>query len=176
MMLSRLVSALLSVTTLAAFTAGKAHAGNLLLNPSCDTLGADCALWIQVEFLDASTNLVRLYKSANFNSTVGTDTWFRYPVTNVCDLTQPVSVGDPYFTTYAVTGSISQLVAPFGAASVRYRFCYLTYGGEGGSALFGDAVLNQISCPAPPVISALFPQDTMSFVNPSNGISFNASS
>ena len=143
---------------------------------SCDTLGPDCALWIQVEFLDASTNLVGLYKSANFTSAMATDTWFQYPVTNACDLTQPVSVGDPYFTTYAATGSVSQLVAPFGTASVRYRYCYLTVGSEGGSALLDDTVLNQISGPVPPIISSLFPQDTMIFVNPSNGISFTATS
>src|SRR5205807_4440431 len=132
---------------------------------SCDLLGADCALWVQVEFLDANTNLVALYKSDNFTAAVGTDTFFQYQVTNVCDLTQPVSVGDPYFTTYAVTGSVSQLVAPSGTASIRYRFCYLTSGNEGGSAAFDAAALNQISGPVPPLISNLFPDNAI-FVNP----------
>ena len=151
-------------------------ASGWLATSSCDILGADCATWIQVEFLDASTNLVALYKSAIFSQSVALDTWVQFQVTNACDLTQPVSVGDPYFTTYAVTGSVSQLVAPFGTASVRYRFCYLTVGSEGGSAFCDDAVLNQLSGPTPPVISALFPQDTMIFVNPTSGISFTASS
>ena len=34
--------------------------------------------WIQVEFLDASTNLLALYKSANYSASVGLDTWFQY--------------------------------------------------------------------------------------------------
>jgi hypothetical protein len=152
------------------------NASGWLATSTCDILGADCATWIQVEFLDASTNLVALYKSAIFSPSAALDTWVQFQVTNACDLTQPVSVGDPYFTTYAVTGSVSQLVAPFGTASVRYRFCYLTVGSEGGSAFCDDAVLNQLSGPTPPVISALFPQDSMIFVNPTSGISFTASS
>ena len=152
------------------------NASGWFATSSCDQLGADCATWIQVEFLDASTNLVALYKSANFSASVAVETWVQFQVTNACDLTQPVSVGDPYFTTYAVTGSVSQLVAPFGTASVRYRFCYLTVGNQGGAAFFDDAVLNQLSGPTPPVISALFPQDTMIFVNPTSGITFTASS
>jgi hypothetical protein len=77
-----------------------------------DKLGAHCYTWLQVEFLDASSNLLALYKSGNFSASVGTSTWFQYQVTNACDLTQPVATGDPYFTTYAVTGSVNQLVAP----------------------------------------------------------------
>ena len=152
------------------------QASGWLATKSCDTFGANCATWLQVEFLDASTNLVGLYKSANFTSAVGGDAWFQYPVTNACDLSQPVSLGDPNFTTYAVTGDVTQLVAPFGTSSVRYRYCYLTVGNEGGSALFDSAVLNQVSGPTPPVISSLFPQDTMIFVNPNDGLTFTASS
>ena len=86
-----------------------------------DLLGADCSTWVQVEFLDSSSNLLALYKSAPFNRSVASSTnWFFYSVTNVCDLSQPVNIGDPYFTTYAVTGSVSQLVAP---ATVLRRGC-----------------------------------------------------
>jgi hypothetical protein len=141
----------------------------------CDLLGADCALWLQVEFLDANTNLVGLYKSDSFTAAVGGNAMFQYQVTNVCDLSQPVSVGDPYFTTYAVTGAVTQLAAPSGTASVRYRFCYLTVGNEGGSAFLDSAVLNQVSGPVPPVISSLFPDNAI-FVNPNDGLSFTVSS
>jgi len=111
-------------------------------------LGAGCVTWIQVEFLDANTNVLALFKSPNFSASVGLNTWFPYSVTNACDLTQPVSTGDPYFTTYAVTGSVSQLVAPFGTAAVRYRYAYLAVGtNEVGSAYLDDAVLNQIGGP-----------------------------
>ena len=139
-------------------------------------LGADCVAWIQVEFLGANTNVLALYKSDNFSASVGLDTWFQYQVTNACDLTQPVATGDPYFTTYAVTGSVSQLVAPLGTTAVRYRYALLAVGKEGGSVDLDDAVLNQVSGPIPPVINNnLFPQN-MIFVNPSDGITFNVSS
>jgi hypothetical protein len=138
-------------------------------------LGPDCVTWIQVEFLGASTNVLALYKSANFSASVGLDTWFPFSVTNACDLTQPVATGDPYFTTYAETGSVSQLVAPLGTTAVRFRYCYLQAGNEGGSANLDDTVLNQVSGPIPPVIANLFPQN-MIFVNPSSNLSFNVSS
>ena len=137
-------------------------------------LGADALVWIQVEFLDANTNLLALYKSGNYSASVGYDTWFQYQVTNVCDLTQPISGGDPYFTTYAVTGSVSQLVAPSGTTAVRYRYALLQTVVK-GSADLDDAVLNQVSGPVPPVINNLFPQ-SMIFVNPASNISFNVSS
>jgi hypothetical protein len=103
------------------------------------------------------------------------DAWFPYSVTNACDLTSPVPTGDPYFTTYAVTGSVSQLAAPLGTTKVRYRYAYLQVGTEGGAAFLDDAVLNQVSGFVPPVITNLFPVN-MIFVNPSNGITFNVNS
>lgn len=144
--------------------------------PSGDNggLGADGVTWIQVEFLDANTNLLALYKSGNYSASVGYDTWFQYQVTNVCDLTQPVSGGDPYFTNYVVTGSVSQLVAPSGTTAVRYRYA-LQQTVVKGSADLDDAVLNQISGPVPPVINNLFPQN-MIFVNPGSNLSFNVNS
>jgi hypothetical protein len=150
------------------------QASGWLGTKACNTLGPDDVTWIQVEFLDVNTNVLALYKSAYFSASVGTQTWFQYQVTNACDLTQPVSTGDPYFTTYAETGSVSQLVAPLGTTAVRYRYCVL-YTDTTGSAYFDDAVLNQISGPVAPVINNLFPLN-MILVNPTNGISFNVSS
>ena len=138
-------------------------------------IGADCAAWIEVAFLGASSNVLVLYKSDNFSASVGLDTWFPYSVTGACDLSQPVATGDPYFTTYAVTGTVSQLVAPIGTKSVRYRFAYLASGTEGGSINFDDAVLNQTGGFIPPIIANLFPAN-MIFVNPSDGITFTANS
>jgi hypothetical protein len=138
-------------------------------------LGPDCSTWMQVEFLDANTNLLALYKSPSYTASLGFDTWLFFSVTNACDLTQPVSTGDPYFTTYAETGTVSQIVSPLGTVSVRFRYCYFQAGNEGGSADLDDTALNQISGPIPPVISSLFPQN-MILVNPSNNISFNVTS
>lgn len=152
------------------------QASGWLASKSCDGggLGSGDFTWIQVEFLDVNTNILALYKSALFSASVGLDTWFQYQVTNACDLTQPVATGDPNFTTYAETGSVSQLVAPSGTASVRYRYCVL-YTVNQGSTYFDDAVLNQVSGPVAPVINNLFPQN-MILVNPTNGITFNVSS
>src|SRR5262249_21791085 len=148
--------------------------GWFYVNPN-DAMGADCYTWIQVEFLGASSNLLALYKSSNFTTSVGTSNWFQYTVTSACDPTMPVSTGDPYFTTYAVTGTVSQLVAPPATAKVRYRYAYLQSGSEGGSSYFDDAVLNQTSGSIPPVFANLFPLN-MIFVNPADGLSFNVSS
>ena len=150
------------------YTSSTANHGN-------DLLGPDCVIWIEVSFLGASSNVLALYKSDNFSASVGSDAWFPYSVTNVCDLSSPVSTGDPYFTTYAVTGSVSQLVAPPGTTKVRYQYAYLQAGSEGGAAFLDDAVLNQTSGSVPPVISSLFPVN-MIFVNPADGITFNVSS
>jgi hypothetical protein len=115
---------------------------------SGDVFGPDCLTWLEVDFLNASSNLLAVYKSDNFSASVGTNTWFQYQVNNACDLSSPMTTGDPNFTTYAVTGSVSQLVAPPGTTMVRYRFAYLQAGMEGGSAYLDDAVLNQLSGPA----------------------------
>ena len=140
-----------------------------------EAMGADCLVWVEVSFLGASSNVLALYKTDNFAASVGTDAWFQYQVTNACDVSSPVPSGDPYFTTYAVTGSVSQLVAPVGTTMVRYRYAYSQAGNEGGSSYFDDAVLDQVSGPIPPVVNNLFPLN-MIFVNPSDGLTFNASS
>ena len=140
-----------------------------------DLLGPNSLLWIEVLFLDGSGHTLALYKSDNFSASAGSDAWYPYQVTQACDLGSPISTGDPYFKTYAVTGSVSQAVAPLGTAKVRYRLAYLQAGTEGGSAYLDDAVLDQVSGPIPPVISSVFPLN-MIFVNPADGITFNASS
>jgi len=142
---------------------------------SGDQLGADCDVWIQVEFLNSSSNLLALYKSANFNVASGVNAWVQFQITNACDVTVPVSTGDPFFNTYAVTGAVTQLVAPAGTASVVYRYCYLQFLNEGGSSYFDDADLEQLTGPLPLSINNLNPQNEI-FVAPSNGISFDVSS
>lgn len=140
-----------------------------------DLLGADCYVWLEVSFLGANSNVLALYKSDNFNAAAGTDQWLQYSVSNACNLAAPVSVGDPFYTTYAVTGSVSQLVAPAGTATVRYRFAFLQAGSQGGAVYVDDTVLNQVTGSVPPVIGSLFPQN-MIFVNPADGITFTATS
>ncbi len=143
--------------------------------PPGETLGPDCYVWIEVLFLGSSSNLLALYKSDTFTASVGTDNWFQYQVNQACDISSPVSIGDPFFNTYAVTGSVSQLVAPLGTTTVRYRFVYVQYASQGGACFFDSAVLDQVTGSVPPVISNLFPLN-MIFVPPADGISFNVSS
>ncbi len=140
-----------------------------------DVLGPHCYVWIEVLFLSSSSNLLALYQSDHFTASVGTSNWFPYQVTKACDISSPVSIGDPYFNTYAPTGTVSQLVAPPGTTTVRYRFVYVQVASEGGSCYFDSAVLNQTSGSIPPVIGSIFPLN-MIFVNPSDGLSFNVSS
>ncbi len=151
------------------------QASGWMYTKSNDTLGTDCMTWVEVSFLGASSQLLALYKSDNFTAAAGTATWLQYPVTRVCDISAPLPAGDLNYPTYAVTGTVSQIVAPIGTATVRYRYAYSQAGSQGGSANFDDAVLDQISGPVPPVISSLFPLN-MIFVNPSDGITFTATS
>ncbi len=142
---------------------------------SSDLLGPDCVTWIEVSFLGAGSNVLALYKSDDFSAAAGADAWHSYDVTQVCDLTVPIATGDPYYTNYAVSGVISQMVAPVGTKTVRYRFAYLQSGKQGGSCYFDNSVLNQVSGPLPPLIGNVSPLN-MIFVDPADGITFNASS
>jgi len=139
---------------------------------SGDAAGPNGYIWLQVEFLDSSSNLLALYKSANFSSSVGENTWFQYQATNACDITSPVSLGNPWFNTYAITGAVSVITAPASTALVRYRYCYYAVAGDTGSSFLDDADLEQLSGPIPLVISNLYPQN-MIFAPPSSGFTFN---
>src|ERR1035438_220481 len=120
------------------------QASGWIYTQGTDALGSDCYVWIEVLFLGSSGNLLALYKSDNFAASVGTDNWFQYEVNKACDLSSTVSIGDPFFNTYSITGSVSQLVAPVGTTTVRYRFVYVQAASEGGSCFLDDAVLNQV--------------------------------
>ena len=160
-----------------AATSGSTYQANgwFYINSGDQPPSANDIMWVQVEFYDSSSNLLSLYKSGNFNINAGLNTWVQLQVTNACDVTQPVSTGDPFFNTYAITGAVSQLVAPAGTASVVYRYCYLQYQSEGGSSYFDDADLEQLTGPLPLAINNLNPQNEI-FVAPSNGVSFDVSS
>lgn len=152
------------------------QAAGYITTPSADAVPSTNEYsWIQVEFLDANSNLLALYKSDNYNVNVGENGWFDFSATNACDITSPTPTGDPYFNTYAITGSVSRLVAPAGTTFVRYRFCALWAGTEGGSVYFDSPALDQVSGPEPPVISGINPQNEI-FVPPGPGLSFNATS
>ena len=134
-----------------------------------DEMGASSSVWIDVSFLDSGGNLLALYTSAPFTAAVGEDQWFQYDVTNACNLSSPVATGDPYYTNYAVSGSVSQMVAPTGTTYVRYRFNYLQNEEDGGSCYFDDPALMQTSGSAP-VISNIFPENMIFIPGSPNGL------
>ncbi len=132
---------------------------------STDAMGSGNEAWVEVSFRDAADNMLGLYKTELFDSTIGLDTWFHYFVTNACDVVPP----------YAVTGSVTQLTAPAGTTHVRYQVVHSHYQNAGGSFYFDDANLNQLVGPVPPVIANVYP-GYMLMVVPTNGISFSVSS
>lgn len=151
------------------------EAGGWFYTKSNDVLGPNCRTWIEVAFLGAGGQLLALYKSDDFTAEAGMGEWLWYPVDKVCDVSTPVPSGDPYYTTYAVTGTVSQAIAPIGTQTVRYRYAYLQAGKEGGAAFLDDALLDQVSGPLPPVIENLMPLN-MIFADPKEGLTFRARS
>ena len=126
--------------------------------------------WLEVSFLDASGNILALYRSDQFSDTLSTSgypyeagPWYDFPITNICQTTAP----------FAIIGSTNLLVAPAGTVKVRFQqnLYQLLFGG--GSCYFDDATLNQISGPVPPLITQVYPGNLL-FA--SNHISFHVTS
>ena len=140
------------------------------------SLGRDCYIWLQVEFLDSSTNLLALYKSANFNTNVGFNTWFQYQVTNACDLTQPVSTGDPYFQHLCNHRRGQPVGGPNGDCLGRLSLLLSPVHQRGRIGVFRRRRPGTVNRPdSAATINNLNPQNEI-FVAPSNGVSFNVSS
>ena len=121
--------------------------------------------WIEVSFRDSAGTIIALYKSAVFNSTSPQSTWVESPVTNACD------IGN----NYAVTGSVSTLIAPPGTAIVRFQTVFEQANWGHGAVWFDELSLNQVSGPVPPSIANLSPDGSRLF-NPVNNFTFTVSS
>jgi|GEM_PF-1069972 len=151
------------------------QASGWVYTSSSDLLGVGNTVWLEVAFLNGSGQPLALYTSADFTANTGADTWFQLNVTNSCDLSQPVATGDPFYTNYAVSGTVSQMVAPAGTTQVRYRFDFLQDNQGGGSCFLDDAALNQAAGLIAPVISNVYPQN-MIFVPASSNLTFDVAS
>lgn len=102
--------------------------------------------WIEVSFLDSSSNALALYRSpvvtgANVSIFGGTNTWFDLPITNQCFFTNPSAL---VLLPGTVINAATNLVAPPGTAYVRYQIVF----GQGpdnanGSMYFDDLALSQ---------------------------------
>ena len=105
---------------------------------SGDVLAGQNAAWIEVTFRDANAGVLALYKSSLFNTNAlrtgrfPTNAWVNLPVTNQYNP-----------TTFALTGTVTNLVAPLGTYFVRYQIVLQgDAAGSGGSVYFDDLNLN----------------------------------
>ncbi|HEV2328381.1 MAG TPA: family 16 glycosylhydrolase [Verrucomicrobiae bacterium] len=111
---------------------------------SSDTLAGQNEAWIEVSFHDASGNVLALYRSSIITTNaIATgafpkNTWVDLNVTNQYDP-----------NTYAITNTVSSLVAPPGTSFVRYQIMFQgDQYNSAGSMYFDDATLNQTSAAA----------------------------
>ena len=128
-------------------------------------MGGDNRLWAEVSFRDASNKILAMYRTEEFGSSWGLETWFQLFVTNVCDISN----------NNVVTGHVAQLTAPPGTSVVRFQVVHYQVNNGGGSGYFDDGNLNQISGPVPPVLSNLVPGSIL-LASASAGLSFTVSS
>jgi hypothetical protein len=78
-----------------------------------DELAAGNSAWVEVSFRDASSNQLALYRSASFTSSLQTNLWLDFPVTNQYNP-----------NTYAFMGPVTNLVAP---ANTSFAHCQLVF-------------------------------------------------
>ena len=98
--------------------------------------------WIEVSFRDSTkNNVLALYRSVLTWPAGG---WVDLSVTNQYDL-----------NTYAITNTVTTLVAPPGTADVRYQVVFNQLQYSGGSVQWDDFNLNFISGPVPPTMSSI---------------------
>ncbi len=121
-------------------------------------------VWVEVTFRDAASTVLALYRSGIFDSSYGADTWVELPITNQCDP-----------ATGLATNTVTSFTAPVGTTIARYQVVLKQSGNTGGGAAFiDDMVLNQISGPTPPVLSAVQPGNIL-LANAAAGLSFTVS-
>lgn len=132
---------------------------------SGDIISAPSQFWLQVDFLDASSNVLTSYESQRLDYTADTYSWTQ------CDITNQV---DPL--THAVIGSVTSLVAPTGTVRARFSAIYSQNTSGGGSVQFDNMSLIQTSGNIPPMVLNPNPDGTMLLNDASSGFSFTAAS
>jgi beta-glucanase (GH16 family) len=113
------------------------------LTSSTDRIAGGNTAWIEVSFRDASANVLALYRTAliNTNSIVGA--WLNLPVTNQLNP-----------STFAVIGSVTNLIAPANTSFVRYQVMFRQIANASGSMLFDDLNLTANGASELPVAAA----------------------
>jgi beta-glucanase (GH16 family) len=133
---------------------------------SSDAIAAGNAAWIEVTFRDAATNILALYRSTILDSTMPANTWLKLPVTNQYNP-----------TTFAQTGTVSNLVAPPGTAFVRYQVLfYQPASSPTGSVYIDQLSLSQAGTLVPSSITAVSPDSSLPFLSAANALNFTVGS
>lgn len=118
--------------------------GWMLTHPQ-DLMSGTNTSWIEVLFMDDSDTVLSLYRSQVLTSSNVTPAEWENVIVN--------QQYDP--TTYALMGSVSELVAPVGATKARYQTVYRQQAGyDGGSMYFDDLNFNAV-VEAPPLEACL---------------------
>jgi len=105
-------------------------------------------IWIEVSFRDSSYNTLALYRSTVINSNLlytlgGVNTWIDLQITNQCSFT---NASAQILLPGTVTNTVTSLVAPPGAAYVRYQVVFAQGpDNANGSMYCDDLSLNQTS-------------------------------
>ena len=160
--------------------------------------------WVEVDFLDASNNVLSVWRSAildpgyvsslassgatTTNVTATTTniylTWFDVPVTNQYDLSTIVlnadpSPGTPGGTTEVITNTLSPgqyIVAPPGTAFVQFRLNLCQKSFCSGAPHWDLCTLNQAGGPSPSVIGSVSPDGSTLFNRASTNFTFTVTS
>ena len=121
--------------TLPASAGTRWTASGWALSHAQDLLTGNNSAWLEVSFRNAADEVLSLYRSDTLNAGQFTPSeWIELPIENQYD---PM--------TYALVGSVSELVAPTGTTTVRYQTVFQQPLFDGGSVYFDDLSLVQLS-------------------------------
>ena len=111
-----------------AVTAAQSFTANgWVLTPTGDAIAGGNTSWIEIAFRNAASNTLGLFRSAIINTNTPVGLWLNLAVTNQFD---PV--------TFAVVGSVTNLIAPSGTAFARYQIVFRQPLNAAGAVLFDD--------------------------------------
>ncbi|MGN6552620.1 MAG: family 16 glycosylhydrolase [Verrucomicrobiota bacterium] len=136
-----------------------------LLTPSSDKIAGANTAWVEVSFRDAAANILELYRTPLMDANSPAGVWLNLPVTNQVN---PANG--------ALIGTTSNLIAPSGTAFVRQQIVFRQLANAGGSVRFDDLNLFQSAGAVPPAVENLSPDGSAPSVDPTNKLSFQATS
>jgi hypothetical protein len=106
-------------------------AGGWAMSPANDRIAGANTAWLEATFRDSTGNVVRFYRSGTFTASTPAGVWHFLALTN---LVNP--------STYQVIGSVTNLVTPAEASSVRFQLVFRQPQTAGGAMIFDDLNLS----------------------------------